>query len=76
MDWTHLLVLQCMLGHSGGELLYTVSVGDQLWSVIHLCSMLWCMSVENCDTPVYTAMVCRMEALDVATQSQSEDPIL
>lgn len=36
MDWTHLLVLQCMLGHSGGELLYTVSVGDQLRSVIHV----------------------------------------
>lgn len=29
------------------------------------------MSVENCDTPVYTAMVCRMEALDVATLSHS-----
>lgn len=33
--------------------------------------MLWCMSAENCDTPVYTAMVCRMEALDVATLSHS-----
>lgn len=38
-----------------------------------LCSLLWCTSVENCDTPAYTAVVCRKEALD---ESQSEDPVL
>lgn len=54
MHWMHVLVLQCMLGHSGW---WTVSVCDQLWSVIHLfmqpavvheCGKLWHSCVYCC----------------------------
>lgn len=54
MHWMHVLVVQCMLGHSEW---WTVSVCDQLWSVIHLfmqpavvheCGKLWHSCVYCC----------------------------
>lgn len=53
----------------GGELYVCVTNCGPLSTC--LCSLLWRSSVENCDTPVNTAVVCRKEALDAATLSHS-----
>lgn len=75
MHWMHVLVLQCMLGHCGWR---TVSVCDQLWSVIHL-FMQPAVAHERGELWHSCIYCCGLQKGSFGcgrTESQSEDPVL